>query len=379
MDTDVQRAVVNQQFNTDKMLSLDDFFAYTQEIGSLAQAGSNALYGLNQTKIPGPAPVNRDTQGFVFFTRPMLNLNKWNLLRNRTFHSLLSNRVDSVQRYVRCTLDPSLADYADPPVTSPLVDNKMVFIPLLSNTILKLSGWPDVVAPTFTSKQGNRKEQWSIIDGTTEVNESFDLDATFTNLADEPASLLFTTWINYGAAVFDGQLRPYAGMEARNEIDYTTRIYRIVMDKSERYIKKIACTIASFPINEPTGKFFDYDRHQQYMDANKELNIRFKCSGAVYNDDIIVKWFNRAATYANPALADVIAAKFTMSDTHTYEAIPHELLGKFKYNGYPLINTETYELQWWIDKGSSIYQAVLNDELGNIVLASGNNPSDNII
>jgi len=349
----------NPSYGGTKITSLDDFFAYTQPVGSLVQAGTNALRGINQTKVPGIIPVNKDTQGFVFFTRPMLNLNKWNLVKHRSFRALLTTDSSSVQRYVRCTLDPSLGLDTNDKITSPLVNNKLVFIPLLSNTLLTMSGWPDVVAPTFTSKEGLRKEQWAIIDGTTEINQTFDIDCTFRNMADEPTSMLFSTWLNYASFVFDGQIRPYAGFEARNEIDYTTRIYRIVMDRDEKFVKKIACTIASFPLNDPTGKFFDYDRSKTYMSQTAEINIRFKCMGALYNDHVIVEWFNKASTYANSALADIIKGKFAKTSSTSYEKIPRELLGKLKYEGYPLINTNTYELEWWISKDSVAYKKIM--------------------
>jgi len=339
--------------------SLDDFFSYTQPIGSIAQAAGNTLRGINQTRGSSYVPVNRDSQGYVFFTRPMLNLSDFNLIRTRDMRHLLSGKSASVQRYVRCMLDPSLKDFGNPSIECPLVDNNNVFMPLLTNTILSLSGWPDVIAPTYTSKQGARKEQWSIIDGTTEINQSFDLDATFLNLADEPVTMLFSTWLKYASYVFDGTMIPYAGFETRNEIDYTTRIYRVVMDRDNRFVKKIACTVASFPLNDPAGKFFDFDRTKQYTNQTREINIRFKCMGALYNDDAIPMWFNKASGYANPGLAEVVASDYKTT-TH-YEKIPRELLPRLKYQGYPLINTNTYELEWWIDKSSAAYKKVINN------------------
>ena len=361
MDDTHKKKIMHDAYSPNAISNLDDFFSYTQDIGSAAQAGSNLLYGMNHSKIGGYVPVNKDTQGFVFFTRPMLNLSDRNLYRDRTFMNLLTEDRKSVQSYVRSTLDPSLYAFSPESTQSLMVDPKMSFIPALSNSILSLSGWPDVVAPVYTSKQGVRKEQWSIIDGTTEINESFDIDASFKNMADEPISMLFRTWINYAASVFDGTLVPYNGMQARNEIDYTTRIYRLVMDSTETYVKKIACTIASFPLNDPTGKFFDYDRKQQYMDKTKELNIRFKCMGALYDDDIIIKWFNTAGSYCNPAINDIVKANYQLANTHSYDKIPRALLSKFKHRGYPIINTNTYELEWWIDKNSTAYKDVVSN------------------
>jgi len=360
MDTPNNQEQVSGSYDPSKVSTLDDFFSFTQNIGSIAQAGSDTMYGYNQFKTGGNVPANNDTQGFVFFTRPMLNLNKWNLIRHRELYPLLTNDELSIQRFVRCTLDPSLEHYSGTKVTTPMMDNKTAFIPLMTNTILKLSGWPDVVAPVYTSKQGVRKEQWAIIDGTTENNESFDLDATFLNIADDPLGMLIHTWVTYASGVFDGQLKPYAGFEASNSIDYTTRIYRIVMDKSSRYVKKIACTIASFPINVPTGKYFDYDRLALYTTQTKEINVRFKCMGCVYNDDIIIKWFNKTSGYANPALKAVVHSKFDPNGSHGYDVIPRSLLPKFKHRGYPLINTNTYELEWWIDRNSVDYKRLVS-------------------
>jgi hypothetical protein len=82
--------------------------------------------------------------------------------------------------------------------------------------------------------------------------------------------------------------------------------------------------------------------------------------GCRYNDHIIVKWFNTAAGYGNSSLRDVIKSGFKSSGTHSYEKIPRALLPKFKYAGYPLINTNTFELEWWIDKTSSEYKRVLD-------------------
>lgn len=361
MKSDYEKKIINRDYDPKLITTVDDFFSYTQDTGSVLQSGSNTLRGFNQTSASAPLPVNKDAQGLVFFTRPMLNLSTYNISRHSTFQSLSNTNAASVQRYVRCMLDPSLHNYGNPNITTPLVDNQHAFIPLLSNAISKLSGWPDIVLPTFTSKQGTRKEQWSMGDGTIEVNESFSLDATFTNMADEPVSLLFKTWVDYISYVFDGQLKPYLGFEARNELDYTTRIYRLVLDKTQTYVKKIACTIASFPVNEPTGKFFDYDSEQVYSNQTKEINTRFMCMGARYNDEVIVKWFNTTSMYANNALRDVVASDFKPSNLHTYVKIPGELFSLFKYHGYPLINTNTFELEWWLDSNSTVYKQCVSN------------------
>ena len=273
-----------------------------------------------------------------------------------------------MHRFVRATLDPRLAHNQS--ITQPddgvttigqgarvtqLVDRNMAFIPVLSNTIKSMSGWPDVVMPSFTSKSGLKKEQWSIADGSIEIFEAFDLDVNFRNIKDEPIILMMQTWLTYMANVFEGNISPYMDFITENEIDYNTRIYRLVLDESKRYVKKIGATGASFPINVPSGKFYDYNDATKYNDQTKEINIRFKCMGAMYNDSILVKEFNETGAIFNPDLR-----KLLNGDTsHNLEVIPYDLLERLNHRGYPIIDTETMELTWYINKSSITYKELL--------------------
>jgi len=88
--------------------TLDEYIALTQPVSSIEQAGANAMYGLNHAKIDNIIPENRDNEGYVFFTRPQLNLTYGNISNMRKFMSLLSTQPNSIQRYVRVMLDPRL-------------------------------------------------------------------------------------------------------------------------------------------------------------------------------------------------------------------------------------------------------------------------------
>lgn len=361
-------------------VDFDDFLALTQPIGSINQAISNTLYGINSTGVKGVLPENRDSKGYVFFTRPQLNLTVGNIVNIRRLYSLLNTDVNSVHRYVRCLLDPRLANYTstseknseieldasqkdiikyDNKTKSTLLNNKLAFIPVLTNTIMDMSGWPDLTANAFTSKAGVRKEQYIQIDSSIDIFESFDLDCTFRNIKDEPILLMMQTWLLYAACVFEGLMNPYPDMIAENEIDYNTRIYRLIMDESGRYVKKIAATGAGFPINVPTGKIFDYTS-TNYMENNKELNIRFKCVGAMYNDDILIQEFNATSLIFNKDLKEVLSYDGKDGSTVNFEKIPFELRDTFNHRGYPIIDTTTYELEWWVDKREADYKNIVS-------------------
>lgn len=353
--------ILNEKTLIEKVLeeihvtSLDDFFEKTQSIGSEAKALSNNLYGLNHQGIRGMVQENRDSSGLAFFTRPQLNLQSANVANIRHMYSLLSNNPNSIQTYVRNMLDPRLATNPKHSTRSTLVDNSLGFIPVLTNNITSMSGWPDIVTPTFSSKSGIRKEQYSQVDGSTDILDSFDIDCTFKNMKDEPIILLMETWTKYMSNVFEGTMSPYLDFITENEIDYNTRIYRLILDETNRYVKKIAATGASFPINVPTGKIFDYNVGTKYSDQNKEINIRFKTVGAMYNDDILIQEFNQVSAIFNSDMRKLVAR----DPSHSLEKIPYKLLSLFNHRGYPYINAETMELEWYISRNSTTYKNII--------------------
>ena len=74
---------------------------------------------------------------------------------------------------------------------------------------------------------------------------------------------------------------------------------------------------------------------------NKDITVRFQCHGFETLDDILVYEFNAATQIFNPSMRD---------DRRDYDM--HKLtkleLPFFNNRGYPRINTNTYELEWWV-------------------------------
>jgi len=344
--------------------NINDFLENTN-LGAMDKSLSNMLYGLKHTRLLPPVKSSLDYQGFTFFTRPQLNLRSTNLRNIRQFYPLLTKDPMTIQRYVRVMLDPRLPFklyvngkledkyYGSETIDCPLVDKFNPFIPILTNTIQNVSGWPDIVVPEWTSSSGLRREQVSYIDGTYEVNDVFDLDITFKNLVTDPILLLFQTWIQYASLVFEGMIAPYWDFVLENEIDYNTRIYRVVLDPTLKYIKRIAATGAAFPINVPTGKFFDFSNDRPYSDQTKEINIRFKCMGANYNDDILIREFNAVHGIFNPAYRSYLAG-----NKDVMVEIPYELLEIVNFRGYPYIDPKTYRFKWLLPKSSATYKTL---------------------
>lgn len=357
--------------------TLDDYFQSTP-LGSIERAVGNNLYGFNHRQTPTMVPMNKDSYGLTFFVRPQLNLQSDNVRNYRLFYPLLNENATSIQRYVRCMLDPRLmynggfwSDHNQSSIISPFVDDANPFISVLTNNLLSISGWPDVVANAFTSKAGVYREEYSLVDDTVKNFSAFDLTATFRNTRGDPIIYMMYIWLHYMAAVFEGTLVPYPDFIVENELDYNTRIYRLVLDQEKRYVKKIAAVGASFPMTVPMGEFFDYSHEKPFNVQTQEFSVRFKCNGVIYQDDLLVRDFNDTVQIFNPSMRDGQRTQFLIKVHPT-------LLPYFNNRGYPRINPSNYELEWWVpsELWNSRTSALLQNRAMNAIVQDNNESGD---
>lgn len=345
---------------------IEGFFSKTP-IGSIDKSIANNIYGINHRQTGGYIPSNQDQYGLTFFVRPQLNLQNDNLRNQRIFYPLLNSKSTSIQRAIRCLLDPRLMygyrmgnGKIMEPISCPLVDNELAFIPALTNNLERMSGWPDIVAPTSSSAPDLLEGVQTIVDGPTVYNQAFDLDCTFRNTKGDIILYLTYVWMRYMSAVYTRLAVPYLDMIVEREIDYNTRIYRLVLDKQRRIVTKIAATNASFPVSSPLGSFFDFDKTKPFNDQNKEFTVRFKCDGVTYMDDILIHEFNRSVEIFNPAMGP--------SQRNTVMAkMSSNMLSTNNWRGYPRINPETYELEWWAFTSAHVASGnVLSQNIGSL-------------
>lgn len=316
-------------------------------LGDFTSAITNTYYGINYRGVGNAAIYNNEQYGLTFFTRPFLNLTYDNLRANRTFVPLATNEELSVHRAIRTLLDPRGAWQRK--ITTPLIDHYNAFMPLLTNNLISLSGWPDLDIDTYTSKPGIVQEQVSFVDGNSRIHRTFDLTANFRNIKGDPISLLFNIWTKYSSLVYKGEMDPYIDMMLENRIDYNTRIYRLTLDPSRQYVQKIAACGAAFPTAAPLGTSFDFNEDQPFATQNGQISIPFKCMGVDYLDPITVLEFNRVTVMFNPSMEDgkreATYRKLTLSERQY-----------FNYRGYPRIDPETYEFQVWINNDLYNYE-----------------------
>lgn len=332
--------------------------ARSSGLGDLSKAAMNNLRGINHRGYGNPVVLNKDNYGLTFFTRPNLNLSYDNIAAKRVLTPLLDGEENAnytLQRAIRMLLDP----YAGSPamfdnastnramkmMSTPLIDQDNAFIPILSNNLISISGWPDMSVETFTSTPGLYQESWSMVDSTARFFETYEINATFKNIEGDPISLLFFVWLHYMAAVYEGTMVPYPNNLIERRIDYQTRIYRLVLDSNRQYVQKIACCGAAFPLNVPMGNAFNFTNEGVFNMDNDQISIRFKAMGADFQDPIIIDEFNATVQTFNGKMRGTAADR----EKHYFKVGPEELK-YFNYYGYPHIDATTMELEWWVDK-----------------------------
>lgn len=345
--------------------TMDEFFS-KMPTGTLERAIGMNLRGIDQLQAPGAIPINKDMPGFTFFTRPQLNMQSDNLRNVRQFANLLSRQPVSMQSYIRCMLDPRLqegisykgADGRTRPLETlqcPFVDPYNAFIPPLTNNLISISGWPSISAPVNTSTPGLYNESQTMVDGRVINSEAFDITANFRNTRGDVILYMFYTWALYMSMTFEGRLIPYLDFITENEFDCNTRIYRIVTDYTKTRVTKIACTLASLPVGIPTGDAFDIPGDKPYVEANREISMRFACTGVRYFDDLVAYEFNQTVQIFNPSMADSVRP-------YAMTKVPLKNNRFFKNLCYPHINLDTAELEWWVmnDIASRITQRYID-------------------
>jgi len=310
--------------------------------GQLSSAVTMAYFGLSHRANLNPLPANHTASGYTFFTRPRLNLSYDNISQVRTFTPMLNTNPTSVARAVRALLDPVGAMRPDAlAYPSTLVDDECPFIAILSNNLMTISGWPDFMVDTFTSKQGIYREEWSIVDGFSRILNTFELTANFRNIVDDPISKLFYAWTQYSALVHEGVFDPYPEMILENEVDYDTRIYRVLLNTERTHVTSIAATGAAFPIVNNKGASYNFDFDKPVNTEMNQISIGFKCMGAEYDDPILVEEFNASvAAFALP-MANSFRSNY-------YRLLTPAQAILFEGVGYPRIDPDTMEFQWWV-------------------------------
>ena len=334
-------------YTSNKNRGLIEDLHQISDLSSGTQSISNALYGLSGTDGVHGMPSPRHRQGYVFYTRPLMNMTDINLRRSHELQNMLGNIPESIQGWVKSTLDYRLGTSGVK--SSRLVNNNLAFIPLLTNTIKTLSGFPDKVFPTYTSAPGLKGETYSQIDGTHNLNKAVTFDPVFDNIDGEPHLILMDTWTSYISLMYEGKVYPHIDLMLENERDYCTRQWRILFKDDGYTVSRISATYPGYPVVSGIGEGFSFDRAKS-MQGSETVSFRFMFDGIEYNQRILIDDFNSTVELFDSRMIPVSYAETDISATDEMVRVPHNLAHLFRYRGVPRINPDTLKFETWVDK-----------------------------
>ena len=326
--------------------------------GDTRSSTTNILSGFNHRMAPLITAPNRDRVGYTFFTRPDFNFSEQNINASRRLSEIMRGGLASQAVAIMAMLDPmnplfnlnvsskKLGCRLHPKIG---FDNRQAFIPMLSNLLISLTGFPDSTLDVYVSDEGIMREQWAMVDSTYQQNGAYSLNASFRNIDGDPITTYLTLYAEYMSGVRLGTFIPRASNMIRRRIDYQSRIYRFIMDPTNQYIRKYGIANAVFPVNDAMGAAMNVNQGPTYGTDLDVISVQYQAVGAYYMDPIILEEFNRVVEMFNP---DMIPVSY---DTSVYMPKGEDLVKLkrdeirfFNYYGYPHINTNTYELEWWI-------------------------------
>jgi hypothetical protein len=296
----------------------------------------NALRGHSNIPITSMPQMESDDMMFVYFTRPNLNLSDLSLSRNRRYQHHTSKEPNEMNNLIRATLSPYEVKMG---LVSNIANTNSPFIPMLSNTLLELSGMPDEVIKSWDSPAGMVGEQWGHANSTIEFKGSIEINLTFQSIAGGPVAKLFDVWTTYESDVRYGRLMPHPYCIASRETDYFSAIYILILNANFK-IKHIAKT-RGYPIANPKGEKFTYRRGEDVSGKYPTFQTRFKCYGVDYDDPALLQEFNTSMMAFNSDIKSTVLS----SDKSVVE-VPAKFKALFQNECYPYIDLRYNTLEF---------------------------------
>lgn len=294
---------------------------------------------------------NVENAGLTFFTRPRLNLSTSSIRNDRVLSLLDSLDPNDVSFAIRCLLDTEFCNRHDIQSIiekSPLINSYNPFIPILTNNLKTISGWPDVNLETETTEGGYHSESIVYPKGSDDLNRTYNLSATFSDVQGSFILFLFFTWYRYLYLASKGVVSQYPKDIENRRLGFTCSIYRFVLDTSRQFITKWAKATGTFITSVPIGAYFNYDKSNQIMLEGNNLSIPFVVSGKIeYMDAIILQEFNKLVKRFCKNIDNVYLYDKNDKSSYVKASSVDELLD-FNHHCLPYINTEdgTNELEW---------------------------------
>jgi hypothetical protein len=231
------------------------------------------------------------------------------------------------------------------------VDKQQAFIPLLTNTLSSLTGWPDLVGDVYQSAQGMFRQSTTFLDGTPRMYENRTLTMNNQNIQGNPVMLLMYFGLHYALCQAEGFVVPWPDQSITRRINYDSRIFKLIMDSQRRHVIGIASAIV-YPTAVSIGSWFNHNRDEVVKTDSRDVSFQWQTRfGVQYQDPILIEEFNYFVGMYNPSMRRVDPNDDTFIlkgvENGSYERLVYEQYDPENFNAYPYINPATGELEWY--------------------------------
>jgi len=333
-------------------------------------AFQDSMYGIDSVRNTMYMP-EMEGHGFTFITRPKLNLSPMSIRSDRILSMLNTLDPDTVGYAIRAMLDTKLTNLCNISTkASSFLNEANPFIPILSNRLVSLNGWPDPTIDIETTEGGFFSESITYPKGSDMLARNYDISATFSDVQGSIVYMLMTMWTRWIMLATRGLVTAYMeDIEARR-MCFTSSIYRFVMDPSNRYITKWAKATGCFPRSVPSGAYFNYDANASNVDVSMNLSIPFTVSGKIeYMDPIILREFNMliekktGAAWSNKAGTSTLSGGIaTFKPALNYD----RLMTNFRCLPYIDLSYGSNELQWLYDPNDTTVSSIMSNTFKSV-------------
>lgn len=246
-----------------------------------------------------PFQINRMYRGMTFITRPKLNLSTRSLRQDPTMQMLDTTNPYSFQMAIRGLLDTKFCrDHPDMVFACPYINTKSPFNIPMMNSLTAISGWPDTVIETFTTRGGYFSEDQTIAVGSTDGRQTTNLTLS---CRDYQGGFVMAMIFYYLRSLYlqsSGLTTVYTEDIDKFRLNYTFSIYRFLLDPYRKSIPYWAKATGCFISGMPTGDLFNFSIDDEYIPTAREFSFPVVANRIEYmNPQILTDFVTLAARY----------------------------------------------------------------------------------
>lgn len=323
--------------------------------GNTRASFHNFLKGKNWSGSKPFIEQPKDRTGVIFCARTDMQLSRGNLKGHRQFEPLISSSHLSMGRALAAILDPRASRDGK---ASPLMDPYYGFNPIMDNSVVSCTGWPNNVVNVTPTPPNEKGGSTLLIEGKFKNGKEFDLTIEHVNTEGDIVSQMYAVMTRYPTLIRQREMDMYMDNIILDRADYKQRIYRFVFDKTGHSVEQFTMTGEAFPVSDSTGNAMNYTSDSALNEGYDTISAQWKCGGYYHMDPIVIDEFNRTQIMHNPAMVDGIREE-TYYRIGSDEGVPSLALADlYSYIGYPRIHPLTLEFEIWVPK--PIYNILKN-------------------